>query len=355
MQLSQDNFLGTGNRIAVAVQNNAYSRRFDFSYFDPYFTDEGISVGYNVRYSEFNRGDFNVAQFTTDNGAVQAVFGLPITETDSVGLSIGIDRNDITTVDGLTPPSLIQYMVDTMGDRARFPVFCLADEEDPDAPCVETPGNNRKWRVNAWRSELFWSRDSRNHFFVPTRGTVQRLGAEIALPGSDLEYWKLSYQYSRYWPISRALVLNTNADIGWGRGYGNTKGFDLPFFENFYAGGTRSVRGFEDNTLGPCEFASPLSTRCQSIGGSFKTVGGVELIFPTLFDTDAARVSAFLDVGNVFRNTREFDSGDLRASVGMALQWQAPIGPIIISYAYPIRKKDGDRLERLQFTFGTVF
>ncbi len=355
VQLSQDNFLGTGNRIAVAVQNNVYSRRFDFSYFDPYFTDEGVSVGYNVRYSEFNRGDFNVAQFTTDNGQLQAVFGLPITETDSVGLSIGIDRNDITTVDGLTPPSLIQYMVDTMGDRARFPVFCLDEDDDPDTPCVETPGDNRKWRVNAWRSELFWSRDSRNHFFVPTRGTIQRLGAEVALPGSDLEYWKLSYQYSRYWPISRALVLNTNADIGWGRGYGNTRGFDLPFFENFYAGGTRSVRGFEDNTLGPCEFASPASTRCQSVGGSFKTVGGVELIFPTLFDTDSARVSAFLDVGNVFRNAREFDSGDLRASVGMALQWQAPIGPIIISYAYPIRKEEGDRLERLQFTFGTTF
>ena len=126
----------------------------------------------------------------------------------------------------------------------------------------------------------------------------------------------------------------------------------LPFFENFYAGGTRSVRGFRDNTLGPREVIGGYS---QPLGGSVKTTGSVELVFPKLFDSRAARVSAFLDFGNVYDGFDNFDAGELRASAGVALLWRAPVGPISISYAYPIKKKDGDEIERLQFTFGGGF
>ena len=128
----------------------------------------------------------------------------------------------------------------------------------------------------------------------------------------------------------------------------------LPFFENFYAGGTRSVRGFRDNTLGPrSEVIS--GYRGQPLGGSLKTTGSVELIFPKLFDSNAARVSAFFDFGNVFDGVDNFDAGQLRASTGVALLWRAPVGPISISYAFPLKKEDGDELERLQFTFGGAF
>jgi outer membrane protein insertion porin family len=130
----------------------------------------------------------------------------------------------------------------------------------------------------------------------------------------------------------------------------------LPFFENFYAGGERSVRGFETNTLGPAGFGrlSPLDP--QPLGGSLKTVGSLEFIFPTLLDSNSARVSAFVDVGNVFDSTKNFSTSELRASAGLALQWQAPIGPIIISWAQPLKfDRDKDRVEKLQFTFGTLF
>ncbi|MEO6171292.1 MAG: BamA/TamA family outer membrane protein, partial [Lysobacter sp.] len=128
----------------------------------------------------------------------------------------------------------------------------------------------------------------------------------------------------------------------------------LPFFENFYAGGTRSVRGFKDNTLGPRE-AALYSSYQQPIGGAVKTVGSVEMIFPTLIDSSAARASAFVDFGNVFANVDDFDAGELRASTGLALMWRSPMGPITISYAMPIKKQDGDQIERLQFTFGGSF
>jgi outer membrane protein insertion porin family len=129
----------------------------------------------------------------------------------------------------------------------------------------------------------------------------------------------------------------------------------LPFFENFYAGGVRSVRGFTDNTLGPRAAPFPGSTFTQPLGGALKTVGSVEMYFPTLINTPAARVSAFVDVGNVYTDSEAFDSGELRVSTGLSLMWRSPMGPISISYALPLRKEDDDEIERLQFTFGGSF
>jgi len=129
----------------------------------------------------------------------------------------------------------------------------------------------------------------------------------------------------------------------------------LPFFENFYAGGVRSIRGFEDNTLGPVFFSEFNPNFRQPLGGALKTTGTLELIFPNLLDTSTARVSTFMDFGNVFASTSDFSASEFRASVGIALQWQAPIGPIILNLSTPVKQKDGDEVERLQFTFGTQF
>jgi outer membrane protein insertion porin family len=356
----QNNFLGTGNRVGVTVQNNNYSRRLDLSYLDPYFTDDGVSLGYNMVYRELDQGDFNVANYTSDNGQLQAVFGIPLTETDSIGVSLGIDYNTITTIPGFTPQPLVDY-IDALNQRT----------------------------FHAWRTELSWARDSRNAYFNPTRGTFQRVAAEITLPGSTVEYYKLYYQFARYWPLNRHLILLTAAEVGYGDSYDDPVSREipllqvnpinptgplipvlgpdnqplfrtvtadgLPFFENFYAGGVRSIRGFEDNTLGPFASSTLNPGFRQPLGGSLKTTGTVEMIFPTLFDTDQTRLSAFLDFGNVFEDTSTFDVGEFRASVGVALQWQAPVGPIILNLSTPIKHGDDDQIERLQFSFGTQF
>lgn len=360
LQLSQNNFLGTGNQIGVEVQRNSYLQRYSFSFVNPYFTDDGLSLGYNMWWREFDNSDFNTAQYSTTSAAAQTVLGLPITENDTVSLVFGIDRNKIFASPlGGSPQSIVDY-IDAIGQQT----------------------------FHAWRAELGWARDTRNDFFTPTAGTYQRVTAEITLPGSTAEYYKLNYDFSKYWPISRALVLNTRFQLGYGDSYGKdtTRVFcqregspppvpksytdadcaagatfnraitatGLPFFENFYAGGVRSVRGFRDNTLGPVDF-SGRSTLRQPIGGALKTVGSLEMYFPTLLDTPAARVSAFLDFGNVFKDIDSFDVGELRASTGIALLWRAPVGPISISYAFPLQSEDDDDLERLQFTFGGAF
>jgi outer membrane protein insertion porin family len=367
IQLSQNNFLGSGNRLAVEVQRNAFIQRYSFSFLDPYFTDDGLSLGYNLWWREFDNSEFNTAQFSSTSASAQAVLGLPITETDTVTTAFAVDRNQIFAFPGSSPQSIIDY-IDAFDTRT----------------------------FHAWRGEIAWARDTRNDFLQPTRGTLQRVSAEITLPGSTAEYYKLNYEFSKYWPISPAFVLNTRAEVGYGDSYGSDVTRDicftaptiptelnpdpppppppsdpcipgtspdfvktvtasgLPFYENFYAGGSRSVRGFRDNTLGPREAAQG-STFLQPIGGALKTVGSLEMFFPTLLDSPAARISAFVDVGNVYRDLDSFDAGELRSSAGVSLLWRAPVGPISISYAFPLRKEDQDEIERLQFSFGGAF
>ena len=294
LALSQNNFLGSGNQVSVSLQRNSFSRALSFSFLDPYFTDDGVSVGYNVAFSENDFSDFNIANFSSDNASFEAVFGLPLSETDSITAAFGIDRVDLTTTDGGTPPELVDFLVNALGDRARFPEFCLDDDNNPATPCVVTPGANRLWTVNAWRAQLGWARDSRNHFLTPTAGTFNRIGAEIALPGSDLEYFKVFYDFSRFWPVHRALVIETRTSLGFGDSYGDSGDIGLPFFENFYAGGPGSLRGFEQNTLGPQSTLQFASDFRQSLGGAFKAIGSIEAYFPTLFDARGARLSLSL-------------------------------------------------------------
>lgn len=371
IQLSQSNFLGSGNRVAVQAQRNRFVQRYDFSYTNPYFTDNGLSLGYQLSYREFDNADFNTAQYSTTSRIGQVVLGLPITETDTVSLMVGADSNQIFVGETYSPAPIVDY-VDALDQRT----------------------------FHAWRAELGWQRSTIDNFLTPNRGTIQRVGLEMTLPGSTAEYFKLSYNFSKFWPLSRHLVLNTRVDLGYGDSYGDdvtrnicftpptwvdhdnnastppvyTPGpapsepclttspdFErtvtasgLPFFENFYAGGVRSVRGFRDNTLGPRAAPRP-GGPAQPMGGALKTVGSLEMYFPSLLRTPTARVSAFVDVGNVFTDVDAFDAGELRASAGVALVWRAPVGPISISYAFPIRKEDDDKLERLQFTFGGAF
>ncbi|RPE76953.1 outer membrane protein assembly factor BamA [Vulcaniibacterium tengchongense] len=350
IQLSQTNFLGSGNRVSVQAQRNDYLQRYDFSFVNPYFTDSGVSLGYNLWWREWDYSDFNTAQYSSTSGAGQVVLGLPITETDTVTAMLGIDSNEILTYRGSTPESLIDY-IDALGRRT----------------------------FHSWRAEIGWGRNSLDSYLTPTRGMQQRIWLEATLPGSTVEFYKLNYNISKFWPLSRHFVLNTRAELGYGDSYGdavsrhlcttstgdacNPSAPDylrtitadgLPFFENFYAGGVRSVRGFTDNTLGPRDTALGSSYQ-QSIGGAFKTIGSLEMYFPTLLDTPAARVSAFVDVGNVYKDYDSWDAKELRASTGVALMWRSPMGPISISYAFPIKKEDGDELERLQFTFGGTF
>ncbi|MGV8943100.1 outer membrane protein assembly factor BamA [Thermomonas sp.] len=368
LQLSENNFLGTGNRVSMAVSRSAYQKRYDFSFVNPYFTKEGMSLGYNFWWREFDYSSFNVAQYSTNSGAAQVFMSLPLSEADSVSLMFGIDSNEVLAFAGSTPQPLVDY-IDAVGSRTFHSV----------------------------RAQTGWSHDTRNDYFMPVVGSNQSVSLEIALPGSTVEYYKLQYDISKYWMFNPKVVVRTGVNFGYGDSYGkdfvrnlcytaptppteanptppappaptvpclpNSPDYaktvtatGLPFFENFYAGGIASsgkVRGFVDNTLGP-SYTSGFGYR-QPLGGSFLLAGSIEAIFPKLIDSPSARVSAFIDFGNVYDGWNNFKAGDLRASTGISLLWRSPMGPLSISYSLPLRKKDGDQIERLQFNFGGQF
>lgn len=322
--LSFDNFLGTGNRIGFAVSNNNIYKRFDASYYNPYYTDEGVARGFNLSYRELDSAQANIASYTSNIAQVGASYGIPLSEYDRIQFRVSAEHSQIDIFPGITPSEYIPFVLD-----------------------------NRTF--NSWRLETSWFRDSRNKFFSPTAGSLTKFVGEVTLPPSELQYYKVNAQYQRYFPLTTNFTLMINGEIGYGDSYGgDKKDLGLPFWENYYSGGVRSVRGFRDNTLGPRLSASG---DLLPVGGALNVIGNVEFLFPTPFTkgSDTIRLGWFFDVGNVYKDFDSFDAGDLRYSTGLTMQWRAPVGPIIINLAYPLNAKDGDDVERIQFSFGQQF
>jgi outer membrane protein insertion porin family len=344
VSLNQDNFLGTGNRIGFTVNNSSVYKRFDISYFDPYYTDDGIARGFNFSYRTFDRGEANIANFTSDNLTFSNIWSIPVTETDRISASLALDWTKINVFrdNSETGMGAIDRSI-TPEDIARF---------------IEINGS----KYFALRANVGWSRDTRNHYFAPTAGMFQQAFAEIALPTSDLHFYKLYYANNYYWPITRTFTLLFRGELAYGAGYGDgnddgrTDG--LPFFENYYSGGPGSIRGYNDNTVGPREPPRfPGDTPGAYLGGALKVVGGLELIFPNPIEKarDSTQFSAFVDFGQVYRDSSDFEAREFRFSTGLALKWLAPVGPIQISIAKPFNTDRFDETETLQFTFGNQF
>jgi outer membrane protein insertion porin family len=219
--------------------------------------------------------------------------------------------------------------------------------------------NDGETSFNSLTLNTSFSYDTRDRTIFATRGTQQVISLKTTVPGSDLEYYKLSYLTNNFFAVTGTTTLLLRSNIAYGNGYGKTTG--LPFFERYFAGGIRTVRGFESNSLGPRDAASG-----YAIGGNFRVTGGADYIFPIPFvekSPSSIRLSAFLDVGNVFLDSSPtydatdpgFQADQLRSSVGLSLVWMSPIGPLRFSYAKPLNDKPGDTLRAFQFSIGSFF
>jgi len=316
--VTQDNFLGSGKRVSVAFNNSDVSSVYSFSYTNPYYTLDGISRGFGAYYRETDANQANLSDYATDTFGANVSFGIPINEFDTVRLNTEYENLTLKTTS--VSPTQVTDFIGTYGDS-----------------------------FNSIKLTGSWSHDTRNKALFTDRGGLARFTAETAVPGSDLEFYKLNYRQQQYIPLTKAFTLSLDADIGYGDGFGGSSG--LPFFENYFAGGVRSVRGFEDNTLGPIDSGG------NPIGGSFKVVGNAEVYFPVPFfeDSKSFRIGAFFDIGNVFENLDDFDVNELRYSAGLSGLWLSPLGPLSISLGFPINDKAGDKVQNFQFTIGTGF
>jgi outer membrane protein insertion porin family len=390
MSLQQDNFFGSGKRVGVGISYSDIIKSINLSYENPYWTDEGVSRGFYLRYQEYNQGAANISTFTSSEAAGGMSIGAPLTELDYVRGSLGVRLTDLNIGQFVVerefpnpdpPPDTICTDFNQNGICPEPPYF-IPTAFDPLSNSLDFNGDgvisSDEREFNTYDISLSWSRDSRNHFLNPTIGSLQRLSLEASLPGSTRQFYKLFYRYAKYIPIWRDLTFSFHGDVGYGDAYDN---YDknsqatpvdteiqpgtrqtclqeevidldrgLPFYEHFYGGGVRDIRGFDDNTLGPKD------PYCRSLGGDLKVSGGVEVAIPTPFtEGSGSRIALFIDVGNVYRDIDAFDANLFRASAGLSVTWQAPVGPIIMNFAYPLKEFKGDQTETIQFSFGTTF
>ena len=334
--LTQDNFLGTGNRYSIGLNTSKANTLYSFSLTDPYFTDDGISRTFHFTYRETDLDEENLSNYSTDNLTFGIGFGVPINEFDRIGFSLDFENTKIDLPNDLSLTSF---------DILKF----VAEEGD---------------NFNTLRFSANWSHDSRNKAIFPSRGALQRLSGDLALPGSDLQFFHINYLQQRFFPLTRDMTLMLKGNVG----YADTFGGDtFPPFEKYYAGGIRNVRGYKSNTLGPRDDKNHVITidgrtfthnaTDDPLGGQFKVIGNAEVILPLPFvkDSSAYRFSGFFDIGNVFEEVGDFDAGELRYSTGLSFAWISPLGLLKMSLAAPLNKESGDDTETFQFTFGQSF
>jgi len=315
--VSQSNIFGSGNQLAFSVNSGSVNKTYALSYLNPYWTVDGVSRGFDIYRRDLDSSSLVVGSYQSKSEGFGIRFGVPVTEYDNVNFGLGFERTKLT-LDDFSPQRYVDF-VNAFGSR-----------------------------TDTLRGTIGFARDTRDSIYFPTRGRLQELSLEVGLPGGDLKYFRGTYHHQWLRPIWGPVVLALNGEIGYADGYG---GKPLPFFKNFYAGGVDSIRGFETSSLGPKD------TNGDVLGGNRRVVANAELLFPMpgVKVDKSVRLSAFFDAGNVFGRDEKMSFTDYRSSVGAAVSWYSPVGPLKFSLARPIRTKDGDKIERFQFLLGRVF
>ncbi|MBI2752737.1 MAG: outer membrane protein assembly factor BamA [Betaproteobacteria bacterium] len=314
--ISQQNVFGSGKSISANVNSGKVNQVYALSYLNPYYTVDGVSQGFDVYKRDTDASSLSIGAYVTKTLGGGIRFGYPITETDSISFGVSGESVKLQTFTN-SPLSYINF-VNQFGNQYTYGAASVGV-----------------------------GRDTRDSAIQTTRGTVSRTSLEMA--GGDLQYYRLNVQYQWYRPLTRTLTLALNGDVGFAHGLGNR---EVPFFKNYYVGGPGSLRGFRPYSLGPQDIDG------NSLGGTRKMVGSAEVLFPVPGATQdkSLRLAGFLDAGQVFGAAEKWSLSDLRYSTGIALSWTSPFGPLKLSLAQPLNEKKGfDRVQRLQFTFGTTF
>ncbi len=340
----ENNVLGSGNTLGLGVSYSKYQKSVNFNYFNPYYTMDGISRGYNVFMRRLDYDERNIARYTTDAYGIGLNFGLPIGETQRLNFGAQVEFTQIT--EGAFPAQEISEFLDVNGSDAL------------------------NYKLN-----LSWSKSALNRGMFPTRGRSQSFSLEVSVPGSDLQFYKVVYEGQIYFPLTSSLTLRLRTELGYGDGYGKTPA--LPFYQNFFAGGFGSIRGFETSTLGPrttpptvFSDGTPIPpgffrARGDPFGGNLLIEASAEIIFPIPFIEDQRqfRPVFFIDAGNVF-NTRcfslstncfDFDLDHMRYSVGVGITYLSGMGPMTFGFAKAFNTQPFDQEEGFQFELGRTF
>ncbi|MBL8469123.1 outer membrane protein assembly factor BamA [Methyloversatilis discipulorum] len=321
--ISQQNLFGSGKSMSLSLNSGSINKTYALSFTDPYYTPDGISRGFDVYLRNVDPTRLRIGNYRTSSVGAGLRWGFPIREDDRINFGLAVDQTSIDTFSD--SPQRYKNFVNEFGDTN-----------------------------NSLVSTIGWARDTRDSFIYPTRGSIQRVNGEVAIPPGGLRYMKASYQHQTYFPLWGNFVLMLNGELGYGRGYGDKP---LPFYKNFYVGGIGSVRGFETASIGQRDRDGNGNLLRTTIGGDRRLVMNAEVLFPFpgMGQDKSLRLGTFVDAGNVWADGQSLSIGDMRYSAGLSVAWSSPMGPLKFSIAQPLNKDPLDRLQRFQFQMGNVF
>jgi outer membrane protein insertion porin family len=332
--VTQANFLGTGDRVSAQVNTGSVNKTYSLSVTKPFYTPEGISLGYDVYRRDVNTSSLNVVTYNTSSYGAGIRFGVPLSEKNAISYGLTLDNTEVSALSVNSPVRYQQY-------------------------CQKVSGSSTGCTMNSLTASLGWSIDSRDDILFPKKGELRRVSGEIATPGLDLQIYKLSLQETWYKDVTKDLTVMLNGQFGYANSYG---GKEFPFYKNFYVGGVNTVRGYAQGSIGPVclvgdTCGATTSTSNMFMGGNKQIVMNAELFMPVPFikNNNQFRLSAFIDAGNVYSLDQSVVLGDLRYSAGMGVLWVSPFGPLKLVYAKPFNNQSTDKTESIQFQMGQQF
>lgn len=312
--VTQNNIFGTGNALSLQLSTGSINQIYSLSYTNPYYTDDGVSRGFDLYKRDVDATSLSIASYNTSTLGLGVRFGVPVTEYDTINYGLAVEQTKIGILED-TPQRYINF-VDEFGESA-----------------------------NTLLASAGWARDKRDSVIYPTSGTFQKIHAEVGVPPGDLTFHRTNYQYQWYYPLTKRYTVLLNGQLGYADGYGDKP---LPFYKVFYLGGVNSLRGYETATIGPKD------NNGDSLGGSHMMLLNAELLFPFpgLEKDRSVRLGWFVDGGMV---GEKYDFNEWRYSTGLSFAWYSPVGPLKLSYGVALNPAPDDRLQRIQFTLGTIF
>ena len=334
--ISQANFAGTGNTVALGISTGSINRTYSLSYTDPYYTDDGVSRGFKVYRRDMNTAKLRgIGTYNTYSYGTGVNFGIPLSEKDFLNFGATVDITDLELTD--RSPTLYKDY------------------------CNKAGAGNVDCSANSIAFDVGLVTDTRDNVLLPTEGMMTKYSAEVSAPVLDMSYYKLQAQSEFYQPLdkNKSYTLKLRGSLGYAREYG---GEDYPFFKNFYMGGVRTLRGYRTSSIGP-KYFNKNAGRWFTTGGQRSVNASAELFFPVpgLKNNQSFRLSTFVDVGGVFSDndsvtgSEDYKKGELRYSAGLGVMWNSPFGPLQISVAEPLNDDRTDRTQRFQFGMGSTF
>ncbi len=364
--LSDSNFFGGGDFVALNIDSGAYNKIYSFSQTDPYRSVDGLSRTIALSYRDSTQFVSESSSFSSKNISLGLTYGYPITEFQGISAGASLQRIDLLTFASSSALQAVQWV---HANGHPYTSESVSTFIEPDGTTTTTSTALLGSRFTTVELTAGWQYDSRNRALFADRGLRSAVSFTVVPPGTDVRYFIGSYQFSGYLPLWRHFLLSEVMQVAYGKGIGGTTG--LPPYKRFYAGGPDTVRGYTEDTLGPVD------TNGNPYGGNMLAVSRTELVFPVPAKWQtSARVSVFYDMGNVFSNdgtkfvgedlqtpvNYNFSYHALRDSAGLSVQWLAPsLGIFRFSYGIALNASNGnsidfpDRTEGFQFSVGQSF